>query len=76
MLLILYKHRRILSYLIEKILSVIGRHFVIMQSLYSKDTRVTKYRTITRASLQDDSNSLPIIGDRYSTKGHEIPLRH
>ena len=76
MLLILYKHRRILSYPIENFLSVIGRNFVIMQSLYSKDAHVTKYRTITRASLQDNSNSLPIIGDRYLTKGHEIPLSH
>ena len=46
---------------------MIGRHSVIMQLLYSKDARVTKYRPITRTSLQDNSNSLPIVGDRYST---------
>ena len=38
-----------------------------MQSLYSKDDRVTKCRPITRTRLQDNSNSLPIVGDRYST---------
>ena len=38
-----------------------------MQLLYSKDARVTKYWPIARTSLQDNSNSLPIVGDRYST---------
>ena len=46
---------------------MIGRHSVIMQSLYSKDARVTKCRPIIRTSLQDNNNSLHIVGDRYST---------
>ena len=46
---------------------MIGRHSAIMQPLYSKDARVIKCRPITRISLQDNSNSLLIIGDRYST---------
>ena len=37
-----------------------------MQTLHSKDARVTKYRPITHSSLQDNSNSVPIVGDRYS----------
>ena len=46
---------------------MIGRHSVIIQSLYSKDARVTECRPITRTSLQDTINSLPIVGDKYST---------
>ena len=38
-----------------------------MQSLYSKDARVIRCRPITRTSLQDNINSLPIVGNRYST---------
>ena len=49
------------------ITSVISRHSVIMQSLYSKDDRVTKYRPIAHTSLQDNINSLPFIDGRYST---------
>ena len=51
----------------RKIISVIGRYSVIIQSLYSKDARVTKCQPITRTSVQDNSNVLPIVGDRYST---------
>ena len=37
-----------------------------MQSLFSKDTRVTKCHTHIHPNLQDNINSLPIVGDRYS----------
>ena len=46
---------------------VATRHFVIMRSLYSKDTRVTKYQVVIHTSLQENNNSLPIVGDRYSS---------
>ena len=38
-----------------------------MQSLFSKDTRVTKCQTHIHQNLQDNTNSLPIVGDRYSS---------
>ena len=38
-----------------------------MRSLYSKDIRVTKCQLITHTSLQENNNSLPIVGDRYSS---------
>ena len=37
-----------------------------MRSLYSKDACVTKYQVITHTHLQENSNLLPIVGDRYS----------
>ena len=43
---------------------VVG-HFVIMQSLFSKDARVTKCPTVTHKRLQEINNSLHIVGDRY-----------
>ena len=46
---------------------VVG-HFVIMQSLFSKDARVTKCPTVTHATLQENNNSLPIVNDRYSRR--------
>ena len=45
---------------------MIGRHSVIMQSLHSKNARVTKYRSITHTSSQYNNKSLPIVGGRYS----------
>ena len=44
---------------------MIDRYSIIMQSLYSKDTRVTKCRPITHTSLQYNKTLLPIVGDRY-----------
>ena len=38
-----------------------------MQLLFSKDARVTKFPTVTHTSLQEINNSLPIVGDRYTT---------
>ena len=45
---------------------VVG-HFVLMQSLNSRDARVTKCPTVTHTSLQENNNSLPIVGDRCSS---------
>ena len=41
--------------------------FVIVQSLFSKETRVTKCPTVIHTSLQENNNSLPIVGGRYSS---------
>ena len=38
-----------------------------MRSLYSNDVRVTKCRVITHTILQENDNSLPTVGDRYSS---------
>ena len=38
-----------------------------MRSLYSKDARVAKCRLITHTSLQENNNSLHIVGSRYSS---------
>ena len=38
-----------------------------MRSLYSKDARITKCRVITHTILQENDNSLPTVGDRYSS---------
>ena len=38
-----------------------------MRSLYSKYACVTKFRVITNTSLQENNNSLPTVGDRYSS---------
>ena len=46
---------------------VVG-NFVIMESFFSKDDRVTKWPTVIHTSIQENNNSLPIVGDRYSRR--------
>ena len=46
---------------------VVG-NFVIMESFFSKDDRVTKWPTVIHTSIQENNNSVPIVGDRYSRR--------
>ena len=48
------------------IISLFTLHFFIMRSLYSKKTRVKKYRVITYTSLKENNNSRSTVSDRYS----------
>ena len=47
---------------------MVVKHFVIMQSLISNDTRLTKCPKVTHTNLQENNNSLPIVGDRYTSQ--------
>ena len=38
-----------------------------MRSLYCNDARITKNRLLIHTSLQENNNSLYIVGDRYSS---------
>mgnify|MGYP005685002739 CR=1 FL=1 len=38
-----------------------------MRSLHCNDARITKNRLVIHTSLQENNNSLPIVGDRYSS---------